>query len=104
MAWGYFWPLVFFFCLGGVIGTEAESKSFSGLRANGQGGEAKKVAPASCRLSRWRLAIAPAGETPAGQPSRPRRYFVTAAPSKCASISSSVLPLVSGKNHVAVTK
>ena len=27
-----------------------------------------------------------------------------AAPSKCASISSSVLPLVSGKNHVAVMK
>ena len=35
--------------------------------------------------------------TPAGR----QRYL---APSKCASISSSVLPLVSGKNQVAVTK
>jgi hypothetical protein len=32
------------------------------------------VAPASCRLSRGRLALAAAGGTPAGQPPGRRRY------------------------------
>src|SRR5258708_16591576 len=44
------------------------------------------VAPASCRLSRRRLALGPAGETPAGQPPARRRYKSIFLPPLVASI------------------
>src|SRR5206468_5713081 len=99
IAWECFWLVELFFCLVGVM-DRAESKSFRVQRAN-----RARVSPIKCGGSEGLSCNRPrtAGETPAGQQPTRQRYFEV-APSKWASISSSVFPFVSGRNHVAVTK
>src|ERR1017187_5835734 len=54
MAWECFWLVAFFFCLAGVMGTGAESKSFSvyGANAARESGKNRRVLGRCWRASR----------------------------------------------------